>query len=148
MAPERFDLQRERGAEERARELLGEVAGEDQLAAYDVFGLISLRPEGRRYGYLLYPHRPIVIFDATTDEPLGEWCVRFRDEGEPLPCADDVLAKWLSLSANEQGLAERANVDPLGTQIDPGHVRRDLARLGGWQGTRSRAASGTSSPAI
>ncbi|CAN5456127.1 hypothetical protein BH10ACT11_BH10ACT11_20000 [soil metagenome] len=136
--PGGFDVERERGAEARARELLGEVAGEQELDAYDAFGFISFQPQGRGYGYLLYPHRPIVVFDSATEEPLGEWCVRFRDEGEPLPPADDVLAKWLSLSANEQGLAERANVDPLGTQIDPGHVRRDIARLGRWRSLVSK----------
>lgn len=135
--PEGFDPERERGAERKARRLLADVAGERQLAAYDELGFISFVPPDRDYGYLLYPHRPIVVFDLASGEPLGEWCVRFRDEGEPLPAADDVLAKWLSLSANERGLAERANVDPLGTQIDPGHVRRDLDRLGRW---RSAAA--------
>jgi hypothetical protein len=131
--PAPFDAERERGAERKARKLLGEVAGPEALEAYDAFGFICFVPAGRDYGYLLYPHRPIVVFDVAGEEPLGEWCVRFRDEGEPLPAADDVLAKWLSLSANEHGLAERANVDPLGTQVDPSHVRRDIARLSRWR---------------
>lgn len=145
-----FDVERERGAEARARELLGEIAGDRELAAYDRFGFISFEPADRGYGYLLYPHRPIVIFEAATHQPLGEWCVRFRDEGEPLPAADDVLAKWLSLSANEHGLAERANVDPLGTQIDPDHVRRDLTHLRAWRQAREHApaADRTPSPSI
>ena len=143
--PEGFDPSESAAPSARRAALLADVAGERELDAYDALGFISFEPASRDYGYLLYPHRPIVVFDPATGEPLGEWCVRFRDEGEPLPPADDVLAKWLSLSANERGLAERANVDPLGTQIDPGHVRRDLDV--GRCAARSRAPSVPGGPA-
>ncbi len=121
------------GAEDRARALLENSAGTEALETYDELGFLALEPDDGRYGYLLYPHRPIVIYDAQSSEPLGEWCVRFRAEGEKLPAADDVLAKWLALHGDERAIAARANPDPLGTQVDPGHVRRDLARLRAWR---------------
>jgi hypothetical protein len=126
-----FDAASEQ-AELRARELLLESAGAEALASYEELGFLVIEPEGETYGYLLYPHRPIVIYDAPRSEPLGEWCVRFRDDGEALPAADDVLAKWLALHGDERGLADRANPDPLGTQVDPDHVRRDLERRREW----------------
>jgi len=133
-----WDGDRERAAELRARRLLAEAAGPDNLDLYDELGFLTVE-RSAEYGYLLYPHRPIVVFDAKTREPLGEWCVRFRDADEALPAADDVLAKWLALHGDERGLAARANVDPLGTQIDLGQVRRDLLRLREWRSVRARA---------
>jgi hypothetical protein len=132
-----WDGERERAAEARARILLAEVAGVENRALYEELGfLVVERPGG--YGYLLYPHRPIVIFDEASGAALGEWCVRFRDDGEVLPAADDVLAKWLGLKGGERDLASRANVDPLGTQVDPQHIRRDLERLRAWRASRAR----------
>ena len=52
-----------------------------------------------------------------------------------------MLAKWLSLHGDERGFAARANVDPLGSQVDPGHVRRDLERLAAWRAARSENAA-------
>jgi hypothetical protein len=127
---------RERRAERRARELLRSTAGEDALETYERFGLLSV--EHRDYGYLIYPHRPIVAYDAATGELLSEYCVRFRDgsdpeAGERLPDADDVLAKWMALRADEQELIGTANIHPLGRQLDPAMVRRDLKALRQWQ---------------
>jgi hypothetical protein len=127
---------RERRAERRARELLRCTAGDEALEIYERFGLLSVRND--RYGYLIYPQRPIVAYDAETGELLSEFCVRFRDGSEPeagerLPDADDVLAKWLALHADERGLIGTANVHPLGRQLDPAMVRRDLSALEQWQ---------------
>ena len=133
------DTVRERRAERRARELLRSTAGEAALEMYERFGLLSVQND--RYGYLIYPQRPIVAFDAETGELLSEYCVRFRDgsdpeAGERLPDADDVLAKWMALRADEHELIGTANVHPLGRQLDPAMVRRDLAALRAWQGER------------
>jgi hypothetical protein len=127
---------RERRAEQRARELLRSTAGEDAFETYERFGLLSV--EHRDYGYLIYPHRPLVAYDAETGELLSEYCVRFRDgsdpeAGERLPDADDVLAKWMALCADEHELIGTANVHPLGRQLDPAMVRRDLKALRQWR---------------
>jgi hypothetical protein len=135
-----WDGERERAAEVRARRLMRDVAGPANLALYEELGFLTVERQGE-YGYVLYPHRPIVVFDAPTGEPLGEWCVRFRDEDEALPAADDVLAKWLALQGDERGLASRANVSPLGTQIDAGQVRRDLMRLRDWRAASDRTVT-------
>ena len=127
---------RERRAERRARELLRSTAGEDALETYERFGLLSV--ERGEYGWLIYPQRPLVAFEAQTGEPLSEYCVRFRDgsdpeAGERLPDADDVLAKWMALRADERELIGTANVHPLGRQLDPAMVRRDLTALRAWR---------------
>jgi hypothetical protein len=127
---------RERRAEERARELLRATAGQEALETYERFGLLSV--ENDEYGYLIYPQRPLVAYDAISGELLSEYCVRFRDgsdpeAGERLPDADDVLAKWMALRAHERELIGTANVHPLGRQLDPAMVRRDLAALRAWQ---------------
>ncbi len=59
----------ERAAEERAEDLLGSVVGEDALAAYRALGFLhafgGAEEDGLPgYGYLIYPHRPIVSFDS------------------------------------------------------------------------------------
>ena len=132
----------ERAAEERAEDLLGSVVGPEALAAYRVLGFLhsfgSTEEDGLPgYGYLIYPHRPIVSFDTRSGEPLNELCVRFPDrteEGAPerLPDADDVLAKWMALRGDELGLLAEANIDRPGTQIDPAQTRRDILRLQEW----------------
>ena len=127
---------RERRAERRARELLRSTAGQDALDTYERFGLLSV--ERGEYGYLIYPHRPLVAYDTASGELLSEYCVRFRDgsdpeAGERLPDADDVLAKWMALRADEHELIGTANVHPLGRQLDPAMVRRDLAGLRAWR---------------
>jgi hypothetical protein len=134
------DPARERQAEERARELLRSTAGDEALEMYERLGFLAFEPEGGEYGYLIYPHRPLVGYDARSGELLSEYCVRFRDgsdpeAGERLPDADDVLAKWLALRMDEKHTLRTANVHPLGRQLDPAMVRRDLDAM------RSRGAT-------
>jgi hypothetical protein len=129
---------RERRAEERARQLLRSTAGDEALEMYERLGLLSVEPADGEYGYLIYPHRPIVGYDARNGELLSEYCVRFRDgsdpeAGERLPDADDVLAKWLALRMDEAHTLGTANVHPLGRQLDPAMVRRDLAAVKQWR---------------
>jgi hypothetical protein len=130
---------RGRRADQRAEQLLASVVGSDAFAMYADLGFLEMSREG--YGYLIYPHRPVVAYDARNDEPLNEYCVLFPDEGEPgssprLPDADDVLAKWLALRGDERRLLADANLDAPGRQLDPEHVRRDLRTLRIWRARR------------
>jgi hypothetical protein len=134
------DPARERRAEERARELLRATAGDEALEMYERLGFLAFESEGGEYGYLIYPHRPLVGYDARSGELLAEYCVRFRDgsgpeAGERLPDSDDVLAKWLALRMDENQTLRTANVHPLGRQLDPAMVRRDLSALHDWKAT-------------
>ena len=145
-APRRYDPGQERRAELRARELLRSIVGEADYRMYEALGF--LRVDGRAdvdgriaYGYLIYPHLPIISFDTTNGELLSEYCVEFPDRAEPvhgarLPDADDVLAKWMALHGDERRLMEDANMHLPGRQLDPGQVARDLRRLAAWEATR------------
>jgi hypothetical protein len=139
-----YDPGRERRAESRARELLRAVVSPSDYAMYVELGFIAVEGGDGGYGYLLYPHRPIVAYDAGSGELLNEYCVAFPDRSESalshrLPDADDVLAKWMSLHAGERELIATANMHVPGRQVDPGQVRRDLIRLREWR-ARARAA--------
>jgi hypothetical protein len=125
-------------AERRARELLASVAGPDALAMYEELGFLEVGA-GEGYGYLLYPHRPIVAYDDSNGELLSEFCVGFPDGEGRLPDADDVLAKWMALRADERGLISAANMDRPGGQLDPGMVRRDLGDARAWREARTDA---------
>ncbi len=138
-------------AERRAEQLLAEVLGADALEAYRALGFLHCFGAERggepNYGYLIYPHKPIVSFNAATGELLNEHCVSFPDRSEPeggqrLPDADDALAKWLALRADERGLINEANMHLPGRQLDPDHVRRDIARLSEWTSRSPAAAEG------
>ena len=136
------DYLRELRAEARARELLRETAGEEAFAMYAQLGFIAVDTGDDGYAYLIYPHRPIVSFDAARWELLSEYCVRFPDDTDPaagpwLPDADDVLAKWIALRADERRLIDAANMHLPGRQHDPDMLRRDLAALREWQARRS-----------
>jgi hypothetical protein len=148
--PQHYDPGRERRAELRARELLRSVVGAEAYAMYRELGFIRV-PGGqgpdrsdRGYGYLIYPHRPIVAYEQRSGELLNEYCVGFpdRDEtelGARLPDSDDVLAKWMALQGDERRLIADANMHIPGRQVDPGQVRRDLLRLRAWEGRRTSA---------
>ncbi len=141
-----YDPGRERRAEARARELLRSVVSGDEYAMYMELGFIAVEGDGDGYGYLLYPHRPILAFDTRTGELLSEYCIAFPDRSEPepsqrLPDADDVLAKWMSLRAGERELISIANMHVAGRQVDPGQAGRDLIRLREWRARRVAAAA-------
>ncbi len=116
-------------AEERARELLRAVVGERDFEAYEQLGFVSVTGRNPRYAYLVYPFRPLVAYDTVTGELLAEYCVGFHDDGDRLPPADDVLAKWMTLRGTEYDLISEANLNRPGHQVDPEHARRDIARL-------------------
>jgi hypothetical protein len=132
-------------AEQRAEQLLRSVVGEDGWQAWRALGFLYAFGPGEEdgqpgYGYLIYPHRPMVSFDARSGRLLNELCVRFPDleeerglgAGERLPDADDVLAKWMAVRGDELGLLAEANLLPPGQQIDPDQARRDIVRLAEW----------------
>jgi hypothetical protein len=141
-----FDPGRERRAEQRARELLRSCVEQREWAMYRDLGFIRVwgglgerkHAAGASYAYLIYPHRPIVAYVPQTGALLSEYCVAFPDHTRPygsarLPDADDVLAKWMALNADERQLIEAANMHLPGRQVDPEQVRRDLARLTRWE---------------
>jgi hypothetical protein len=93
------------------------------------------------YAYLIYPHRPIVAYLPESGVLLSEYCVAFPDQSKPygsarLPDSDDVLAKWMALTADEHRVIADANMHLPGRQIDPDRVRRDLLRLSRWERQR------------
>jgi hypothetical protein len=152
-----FDPGRERRAEQRARELLRSCVNEEEWAMYRDLGFIRVwgrEPDGATgdeggapYAYLIYPHRPIVAYLAQTHRLLSEYCVAFPDDTRPygsarLPDSDDVLAKWMALTADERRLISTANMHLPGRQLDPAQVARDLWRLARWERARLGQASG------
>ena len=147
------DPGRELRAERRAEDLLRSVAGREAYEAYRALGFLHVyggegaagRPS---YGYLIYPHKPLVSYDVESGELLSELCVGFPDRtegefGERLPDADDVLAKWMALSADERGLVDAANMHLPGRQLDPDHVRRDVLRMSEWTSSATSSTYGS-----
>ena len=146
------DPGRERRAEQRARELLRSCVNEEEWAMYRDLGFIRVvgrmtRKAGREagsgaaYAYLIYPHKPIVAYVAKTGRLLSEYCVEFPDltgaiSQSRLPDSDDVLAKWMALTGDEERLIRNANMHLPGRQVDPSRVRRDLWRLSEWERQR------------
>jgi hypothetical protein len=139
-----YDPGRELRAEQRALSLLRSCVNEEEWAMYRDLGFLRVHGGlGPSYAYLIYPHKPIVAFLPRTGALLNEYCVAFPDHSRPygsarLPDADDVLAKWMALLADERRLIADANMHLPGRQVDPERVRRDLARLTRWE--RERAA--------
>ena len=93
------------------------------------------------YAYLIYPHKPIVAYVPQSSRLLSEYCVEFPDRERPygssrLPPSDDVLAKWMALTADERRLIENANLHLAGRQLDPDAVRADIAALARWERER------------
>ncbi len=145
-APAGYDPGRERRAEQRARALLRSCVSERDWAMYRDLGFLRVwgglgdhgRGSGAAYAYLIYPHKPIVAYMPQTGELLNEYCVAFPDHTKPygssrLPDSDDVLAKWMALTADERRLVGEANMHLPGRQVDPDRVRRDIVRLCRWE---------------
>ena len=96
------------------------------------------------YAYLVYPHKPIVAYLPSTGRLLSEYCVEFPDmsgAGGParLPASDDVLAKWMALTSDEDRVIRRANMHLVGASSIP----RGCAATSG----ASRSGSGGASAA-
>ena len=97
---------------------------------------------GPAYAYLIYAHKPIVAFVPESGQLLSEYCVEFPDltgsGRQRLPASDDVLAKWMALTSDEDRVIKRANLHLVGRQLDPARLRRDLWRLAEWERRRQR----------
>jgi hypothetical protein len=150
---ELYDPGRERRAEQRARELLRSCVNDEEWGMYRDLGFIRVagrharreidRDRGARpaYAYLVYPHKPIVAYVPESGQLLSEYCVEFPDLNgtggrHRLPASDDVLAKWMALTSDEDRVIRRANMHLVGRQLDPARVRRDLWRLAEWERRR------------
>ncbi len=149
-----LDPGRDRRAEARARLLLKSCVNDEDWEMYRDLGFIRVwsmatsRPSVKAaddapYAYLIYPHKPVLAFVPQTGRLLSEHCVEFPDETRPygserLPDSDDVLAKWMALTGDEQRLLDEANMHLPGRQIDPRQVKRDLWRLRQWERERAR----------
>ena len=148
-----YDPGRERRAEHRARELLRSCVDEESWEMYRDLGFLRVwGSDGSGtgaghgvapYAYLIYPHKPIVAYVPRSSRLLSEYCVDFPDTDRPygsarLPASDDVLAKWMALTADERRLIENANLHLAGRQHDPDAVRSDIAALGRWELERRR----------
>jgi hypothetical protein len=146
-----YDPGRERRAEQRARELLRSCVNEEEWGMYRDLGFIRVVGRHSRresdnksraaYAYLVYPHKPIVAYVPESGQLLSEYCVEFPDLSgnggrQRLPASDDVLAKWMALTSDEDRVIRRANMHLVGRQLDPARVRRDLWRLAEWDRRR------------
>ncbi len=150
-----YDPGRERRAEQRARSLLRSCVNDEEWAMYRELGFLRVWGKhgdgprasgvgplsGAPYAYLIYPHKPIVAYLPQTSTLLNEYCVEFPDHTRPygsarLPDSDDVLAKWMALTGDEERIVASANMHLPGRQVDPNQVRRDLWRLSRWERER------------
>jgi hypothetical protein len=147
-----YDPGRERRAEQRARELLRSCVNDEEWGMYRDLGFIRVAGKhtrrdsdrsggGPAYAYLIYPHKPVVAYVPTSGKLLSEYCVEFPDLSgsggrHRLPASDDVLAKWMALTSDEDRVIRRANMHLVGRQLDPARVRRDLWRLAEWERRR------------
>lgn len=139
-------------AERRSLELLRSVVNEDEWAMFTELGFICVtgrrfRRDGRealpRYRYLVYPHLPLVALLPRSMAPVREYCIQFPDvenDGDDglLPVGDDLLAKWMTVRADEDRLLAFANVCNAGCQIPLSQIERDLRRLARWQALHRR----------
>jgi hypothetical protein len=150
-----YDPGRERRAEQRARELLRSCVNAEEWAMYRDLGFIRVAGKharrdadrsaagGPAYAYLIYAHKPIVAYVPESGQLLSEYCVEFPDltgsgGRQRLPASDDVLAKWMALTSDEDRVIRRANMHLVGRQLDPARIRRDLWRLAEWERRRQR----------
>ncbi len=154
-----YDPGRERRAEHRARQLLRSCVDEEDWEMYRDLGFLRVwGSDGSGtgaghgvapYAYLIYPHKPIVAFVPRSARLLSEYCVDFPDNERPygsvrLPPSDDVLAKWMALTADERRLIENANLHLAGRQLDPDTVRSDIAALSRWEREREQQREASS----
>ena len=156
-----YDPGRERRAEQRARELLRSCVNDEEWAMYRDLGFIRVagkhaRREAdrgvRRRAGLRLPGLPAQADRGLRagQRPAADRVLRGvpRPHGgsggrHRLPASDDVLAKWMALTSDEDRVIGRANMHLVGRQLDPARVRRDLWRLAEWERRRKvpRAAS-------
>ncbi|MCK9248893.1 MAG: hypothetical protein M0P31_07940 [Solirubrobacteraceae bacterium] len=146
-----------RDAERTARELLRTCLDAESWEMYRDLGFVRVwgatprapAPSGRRppagvaYAYLVYPHRPYVVYLPQTTTLLGECHVQLAglDPASPLTATDDVLAHWMALTGDERGVLAAAWTSTPGGEISRRRVHRDLWRLREWERRRSEATA-------
>lgn len=139
-------------AERRSLDLLRSVVNAEEWDMFRELGFICVTGRrGRRagsaadspprYRYIIYPHLPVVALLPRSMAPVREYCVQFPDRtgmpgGPLLPVGDDVLAKWMTLRADEDRLLSYANVGGAGCQVPLTTIERDLDRLARWRRRR------------
>lgn len=149
--------QARREAERQARELLRTCLDGNDWAMYRDLGFVRVwgsqgrapAPSGRRppagvaYAYLLYPHRPYVVYLPQTTTLLGECRVQLGEFGatETLSPSDDVLAHWMALTGDEHGVIAAARIATPGRETSRRRIRRDLWRLREWERERTELAA-------
>ena len=159
----RYDPGVERRAELKARALLRSIVNPEEWEMYRDLGFIRVVGKGKvtesgdravtpAFSYVIYPHKPIVAYLPGSNSLLSEYCVEFADRtdrlyGPKLPDSDDVLAKWMMITADEERLLRDANMHLPGRQVDPQRVRRDLWRLAEWERSRATRRSGSKASA-
>lgn len=134
-------------ADRRSLDLLRSVVNDDEWTMFTELGFLCVtgrrfRRDGRealpRYRYLIYPYLPLVALLPRSMAPVREYCIQFPDialSGPDglLPIGDDVLAKWMTVRADEDRLLAFANVSNAGCQIPLNQIERDLRRFSRWQ---------------
>ena len=145
-----YDPGRERRAEQRARQLLrvvrerGGVGDVPRPRLHPRVGRHGPGPRAGARGATRAAARPTPTWSTPTSRS-SPTCRRrascststassSRTRRGPygsarLPDSDDVLAKWMALTGDEQRLIAAANLHLPGRQVDPKQVRRDLWRL-------------------
>ena len=73
----------------------GAAYGQHQQPAIKMF-LEDLEKTGKGQAIKLIP------YDTRNGELLAEYCIRFADDGDRLPPADDVLSRWRTLRSRER----------------------------------------------
>ena len=123
-----YDPGRERRAELKARELLRSVVGEQQYAMYRELGFIARLPAAAPdsgYGYLIYPHRPIVAFEQPQRRAAERVLRRLPgpapSRGRRAAARRRRRARQMDgrCSGDERGLIGDANMHAPGQQLDP-----------------------------
>jgi hypothetical protein len=146
-------------ADRRSLELLRSVVNPDEWEMFRELGFICMtgRRAGHderrlpRYRYLVYPHQPVVALLPRSLSPVREYCVEFPTDGSrSLPRGDDILAKWMTLRADEDRLLAFANVSSPGFQIPIAQIESDIARLRRWEArsTEKTALKTAARPAL
>lgn len=154
-----------RDAERRSLDLLRSVINPHEWEMFRDLGFICVTGRRRkrpgqadgppRHRYLIYPHLPLVALLPRSMAPVREYCVQFPDRSgpagaTPLPAGDDVLAKWMTLLADEERLLSFANIGGAGCQVPLSRIERDLARLEDWRALREaqNGVEGSSGAAV
>lgn len=148
-------------AERRSMDLLRSVVNPEEWEMFRDLGFICVEGSRRarradgapRHRYLIYPHLPVVALLPRSLAPVREYCVQFPDRSGPgatrlLPVGDDVLARWMTLRADEDRLLAYANVGGAGCQVPLGRIAHDLDRLARWRAQREARDAAGARPAL